>query len=143
VAVESRDRLFSRMPLYVTLLFEAFALLFFLLVDSLARQGELSAVNINWPYYIHPFALLAALLGECYLEADSFYTRNVLFPSVCLAVFGGLQWYFGSYVMIRIIRRVYGSASRGCCPTCGYNLTGNLSGMCPECGTPVLRNRKS
>lgn len=24
----------------------------------------------------------------------------------------------------------------GCC-VCGYNLTGNVSGVCPECGTPV------
>jgi len=23
------------------------------------------------------------------------------------------------------------------CTTCGYNLTGNLSGLCPECGTPL------
>jgi len=23
------------------------------------------------------------------------------------------------------------------CRTCGYNLTGNVSGICPECGTPV------
>ena len=23
----------------------------------------------------------------------------------------------------------------GCCITCGYNLTGNVSGRCPECGT--------
>lgn len=26
---------------------------------------------------------------------------------------------------------------RGCCPVCNYNLTGNLSGVCPECGNPV------
>lgn len=25
----------------------------------------------------------------------------------------------------------------GFCSTCGYNLTGNLSGVCPECGTPI------
>lgn len=25
----------------------------------------------------------------------------------------------------------------GCCVACGYNLTGNVSGRCPECGTPV------
>ncbi len=25
----------------------------------------------------------------------------------------------------------------GHCQTCGYNLTGNVSGVCPECGTPV------
>jgi hypothetical protein len=24
---------------------------------------------------------------------------------------------------------------RGLCPSCGYNLTGNVSGVCPECGT--------
>jgi hypothetical protein len=23
---------------------------------------------------------------------------------------------------------------RGLCPTCGYNLTANISGICPECG---------
>ncbi len=23
------------------------------------------------------------------------------------------------------------------CTTCGYNLTGNVSGICPECGTPI------
>ena len=23
------------------------------------------------------------------------------------------------------------------CTNCGYNLTGNVSGICPECGTPV------
>ena len=25
----------------------------------------------------------------------------------------------------------------GHCLDCGYNLTGNVSGICPECGTPV------
>ncbi len=24
----------------------------------------------------------------------------------------------------------------GCCSSCGYDLTGNRSGVCPECGTP-------
>ena len=24
------------------------------------------------------------------------------------------------------------------CKECGYNLTGNVSGICPECGTPIL-----
>ena len=26
---------------------------------------------------------------------------------------------------------------KGCCQKCGYNLTGNVSGTCPECGTPT------
>jgi hypothetical protein len=26
----------------------------------------------------------------------------------------------------------------GCCMACGYNLTGNVSGVCPECGITIL-----
>jgi len=29
--------------------------------------------------------------------------------------------------------------SRGQCVACGYDLTGNLSGVCPECGTEAKR----
>jgi hypothetical protein len=32
---------------------------------------------------------------------------------------------------------------RGGCLNCGYNLTGNVSGVCPECGTPVDRKSSS
>ncbi|MGD8452132.1 MAG: hypothetical protein PVJ57_09970 [Phycisphaerae bacterium] len=28
----------------------------------------------------------------------------------------------------------------GGCTTCGYDLTGNASGVCPECGTPVAES---
>ncbi|HSZ58068.1 MAG TPA: hypothetical protein VK797_20560 [Tepidisphaeraceae bacterium] len=31
----------------------------------------------------------------------------------------------------------------GLCPVCGYSLTGNTSGICPECGTPVPQPAKS
>jgi hypothetical protein len=29
----------------------------------------------------------------------------------------------------------------GFCTACGYNLTGNLSGVCPECGTPTASQK--
>jgi hypothetical protein len=29
-------------------------------------------------------------------------------------------------------------ATAGRCPICNYSLAGNLSGTCPECGTPIL-----
>ena len=33
--------------------------------------------------------------------------------------------------------RPYLRARRGLCPTCGYNLTGTTSGVCPECAAKV------
>jgi hypothetical protein len=30
-----------------------------------------------------------------------------------------------------------GAPSTGLCSSCGYNLTGNTSGICPECGRPT------
>jgi hypothetical protein len=30
----------------------------------------------------------------------------------------------------------------GHCQKCGYDLTGNVSGRCPECGTPIEREGK-
>lgn len=34
-------------------------------------------------------------------------------------------------------RRRADRLSRGLCPRCGYNLTGNVSGVCPECGERI------
>jgi hypothetical protein len=31
----------------------------------------------------------------------------------------------------------------GCCRNCGYDLTGNLSGRCPECGTLVTQRSRA
>ena len=31
----------------------------------------------------------------------------------------------------------------GHCRTCGYDLTGNVSGVCPECGTAIARSGES
>jgi hypothetical protein len=34
-------------------------------------------------------------------------------------------------------RRVRRPVQPGVCRKCGYNLTGNVSGVCPECGTVI------
>jgi hypothetical protein len=36
-------------------------------------------------------------------------------------------------------RRLRSNRAQGHCPTCGYNLTANTSGICPECGTAISR----
>jgi hypothetical protein len=42
-------------------------------------------------------------------------------------------------VLVGISRRFLWQFQRppGSCAHCGYDLTGNVSGICPECGTPV------
>ncbi|HSZ54660.1 MAG TPA: hypothetical protein VK797_03310 [Tepidisphaeraceae bacterium] len=35
------------------------------------------------------------------------------------------------------LRRRLSRLAFGVCPACSYNLTGNTSGVCPECGTPI------
>ena len=47
------------------------------------------------------------------------------------------------WIALWIARRLAAWATMravGCCHHCGYNLTGNTSGVCPECGTPVAGN---
>jgi hypothetical protein len=41
---------------------------------------------------------------------------------------------FAAWFLLRLCRR---GRPLGRCSACGYNLTGNISGVCPECGTPV------
>jgi hypothetical protein len=40
------------------------------------------------------------------------------------------------WVWVPLLRR---KPARGLCRDCGYDLTGNTSGVCPECGTPTTR----
>ena len=47
-----------------------------------------------------------------------------------------LAWGLALYRRERRRRR----ALAGQCVTCGYALTGNSSGVCPECGTAVVRS---
>jgi hypothetical protein len=46
-----------------------------------------------------------------------------------LGVFG--LWLWEQPAEVRQRRR-----RTGLCSRCGYDLTGNVSGVCPECGTP-------
>ena len=50
-----------------------------------------------------------------------------------LAFAAVIAWRFVERRQTRRVRR----RRQGLCTECGYDLTGNVSGKCPECGTPV------
>jgi uncharacterized paraquat-inducible protein A len=60
-----------------------------------------------------------------------------------LALLGVFVWLFDSFIVVAIAERIMKKADerldypKGCCHSCGYNLTGNVSGRCPECGTEI------
>ena len=60
--------------------------------------------------------------------AVSFWVVFLVF--VLLFSFHAIDIYFGPSIGRRERRR-----KRGYCAECGYDLTGNISGACPECGT--------
>jgi hypothetical protein len=56
-------------------------------------------------------------------------------PAIALAVIYLLVRLIAlAFVRFLVVSVVYQDGSL--CSSCGYNLTGNVSGICPECGTP-------
>jgi hypothetical protein len=62
------------------------------------------------------------------LRDSSFWLEMTIWcvPSWLLTFLGFRRW--------RAVRDHNGPPN---CAKCGYNLTGNISGICPECGTPI------
>jgi hypothetical protein len=56
----------------------------------------------------------------------------------CFGVLAATSIAPGAWVAVMIARRR--ALKRGCCRTCGYDLIGNASGVCPECGTIIGLN---
>jgi len=56
---------------------------------------------------------------------------------ICIAVFGGIQWFCIVWLFMWMAGVPWRKQTPGPCAKCGCNLTANVSGACPECGTPV------
>jgi len=77
-----------------------------------------------------PVHIWATRQRECYCMRGT-YTTLVLTGVVLL-------WAFGPGIILLYMREKYRHARLlPMCTTCGYILTGNESGVCPECGSPT------
>ena len=108
---------------------------------TLAAVGVV-LLHVIRPSCVHPVRGLVVICG------DGMYVRvaghqgapHVCVPFWCLGVL------FGIYPMLALIRGPLRHCCRrrkDCCRNCGYNLTGNTSGVCPECGTEITERRSS
>ena len=73
------------------------------------------------------FSLSPSQYGNKYLQI-SLSVLDIIIPVMLY----GLLTYWLSPVHVEHRRR-----KKGLCINCGYNLTGNLSGICPECGERI------
>ena len=99
---------------------------------SAAPRGYLDNLNDSdfWPRY--------GFLAET--RAAQFAPRNGIWHTVISIP----CWAVAAPAVLLPVGRLVSSMRRRfrrrqrACPSCGYNLTGNVSGVCPECGTAGL-----
>ncbi len=94
--------------------------------------------------------LASVVLGGCGGDASGIIMAATLatvtvgtFVSWPLTVLGAEIGLWIVYAIERWDARVDERRRQGPCVTSGYNLTGNVSGVCPECGTPIEGTDKS
>lgn len=75
-------------------------------------------------------------------------SRPVHFPGIPVLAANVVMYSFSALVVagvVEVVRRLVATArsrnkpGAAYCPACQYNLTGNVSGVCPECGTKIER----
>lgn len=91
-----------------------------LLIDFPSRNGWLPSIEN------HPIGLSSSGAARWTRHAVMRIDVPLVWP---IAFFGALA------CLAALLRRR--SVSLGACATCGYDLNGNVSGVCPECGAPA------
>ena len=90
-----------------------------------------SRVRVEMPSVVSPFR--SRMFGTNFgSRAPPGLERSLILPLWALVILFGLWplWCFFRGPLRRARRR-----AAGCCPPCGYNLTGLIEPRCPECGT--------
>jgi hypothetical protein len=89
------------------------------------------AIGMRWTHWEHAFTAFSWVTWSNDRDEDLYVHVPWLYIVMLLLLCPVAQ-------IAAIVRRRRRLARRGgFCEICGYNLTGNTSGVCPECGTPV------
>jgi hypothetical protein len=110
-----------------------------LLIVVVPWSGEPAAnrMRVHWFVATGIASTYFAFLGPAYLSAWS---------SMLEADSAGWGLFFFMPLAVTLLLMAYGpprfrlKTDYPACPQCLYNLTGNRSGICPECGTPVTHD---
>jgi hypothetical protein len=78
----------------------------------------------SYPSYDRAMSKNGSIWSYLFFSANFGLLISVLFAAAVAAPWRFVQWW----------RR----PRPGCCQGCGYDLTGNVSGRCPECGRPTV-----
>jgi hypothetical protein len=99
-------------------------------------RSKAEAVRLRWKRLL---AIPMTIAGTVVAFASPSDPKGIPSPlqlmASAIAIFGALWW----------LMQVFEEANQidwpppGCCPRCDYDLTGNLSGRCPECGKKIRR----
>jgi hypothetical protein len=101
---------------------------FALYIVSKRSKGQ-SRPRITISYLLAVAALLSVYLGTL---LSTFRGQGSPFLGTALWLAGPAILIFTGIILFRIPM-----TRPGHCPRCDYNLTGNTSGTCPECGNPI------
>jgi len=64
--------------------------------------------------------------------------RDAMELAFVILIWTGILWgWLWAWLFVRFRNRLFSSQDVPCCQVCGYNLTGNTSGCCPECGSKM------
>jgi hypothetical protein len=91
----------------------------------------LNKVTIGLWVALIPLNLLTCLHAPAGLALGGVWSRCMLVVCVAWPIAYLLEWLVEAAQ--RNVRRR--RSSSGLCSACGYSLRGNVSGVCPECGT--------
>ena len=102
---------------------------------ALGRRSKV-LITVYWAVVVTAFTVWEAVIGRWLMRGA---TGHWIGAAGALAMFVGGLW-VDVKLRISAVRRQLWTMLPNRCPHCGYDLTANASGVCPECGRAVERS---